>query len=66
MTSAYVLLPVLVTLGAGHLFDFKVIPTRQSATDGEGMCIELGYDGLAIVSSPEMYNYALQLTEPTR
>ncbi|KAK3788168.1 hypothetical protein RRG08_042862 [Elysia crispata] len=59
-------LPLMFALGKGTLFDFHVIPTRQSYQSGESLCRGLGYDGLAIISSPEMYRYALQLTKPLR
>ncbi|RUS69783.1 hypothetical protein EGW08_022458 [Elysia chlorotica] len=48
------------------LFDFHVIESRQSFLDGEQLCKDQGYDGLGVISSPEMYELALRLTEPHR
>ncbi|KAK3764488.1 hypothetical protein RRG08_055653 [Elysia crispata] len=59
-------LTLVFALGKGTLFDFHVIPTRQNFQNGESLCRGLGYDGLAIISSPEIYRYALQLTKPVR
>ncbi|KAK3788149.1 hypothetical protein RRG08_042843 [Elysia crispata] len=59
-------LTLVFALGKGTLFDFHVIPTRQRFQSGQSLCRGLDYDGLAIISSPEMYRYALQLTKPLR
>ncbi|GFS03669.1 hypothetical protein ElyMa_002892700 [Elysia marginata] len=61
------LLPLLFfSLGRGKLFNFHAIQTRHSFEDSELLCQGLGYDGLAVVSSPEMHVYALSLTETLR
>ena len=57
---------IWTALVAGELFDFHVIQTLQNYTDGETLCQALGYDGLAVVSSPEMYNHALRITKASR
>ncbi|KAK3788167.1 hypothetical protein RRG08_042861 [Elysia crispata] len=59
-------LTLVFALGKGTLFDFHVIPTRQRFQSGESLCQGLGYDGLAIISSPEMYRYTLKLTKLLR
>ncbi|KAK3788150.1 hypothetical protein RRG08_042844 [Elysia crispata] len=59
-------LTLVFALGKGTLFDFHVIPTRQRFQSGQSLCRGLDYDGLAVVSSPEMFRYALKLTKPLR
>ena len=66
MVSRYFYPSLMYTLGAGRLFDFSVTSTRGNVGHGESLFRALGYDGLAVISSPEMYNYALQLTAPIR
>ena len=64
--------PVLVSLlliltqGNGELFDFHVISRRQSFHAGEILCQNLGYDGLAVINSPEMFAYALRISRTVR
>ncbi|KAK3754225.1 hypothetical protein RRG08_030640 [Elysia crispata] len=50
-----VVLPIVLTAGA--LFDFQPIITGEiyNHTTSELMCQKQGYDGLAVISSPEAY-----------
>ncbi|GFS00031.1 hypothetical protein ElyMa_001061300 [Elysia marginata] len=45
------------------MFDFHLIEELQNSTTQEKSCKELGYDGLAILNTPETYRYALKLTD---
>ena len=65
-TLVLLCLTSVLAVGKGELIDFHAINKRQTATDGERDCQALGYDGLAVVSSPETYRYALRLTETLR
>ncbi|GFN73632.1 hypothetical protein PoB_000013800 [Plakobranchus ocellatus] len=47
-------------------FGFFLIETKQNAADGAEACRGLGYDGLAVVSTPETFVYALELTASIR
>ncbi|KAK3787221.1 hypothetical protein RRG08_048861 [Elysia crispata] len=57
---------MMLAIVTGKSFNFHVIETLQNATEGEQLCREMSYDGLAILSSPEMYNYALTITHTLR
>ena len=45
------------------LFNFHFVQTMQNLSESEGICQKFGYDGLAIVSSPEAYNYLLKISQ---
>ena len=47
---------------AGAMFDFHLTEVLDSRVDQETLCKSLGYDGLAILSSPEAFAYAIKLT----
>lgn len=42
----------------GVMFDFHLIEEYDNCTNQEIRCKELGYDGLAVLSTPEAYTYA--------
>ncbi|GFS09824.1 hypothetical protein ElyMa_006632100 [Elysia marginata] len=51
----------------GSTFNFRLLNTINSpAFAHENLCKEIGYDGLAILNSPEAFKYALELTAPNR
>ena len=45
------LVPVMIT---GKFLDLQAIPTLLNFNDGEFQCQSLGYEGLAVLSSPEL------------
>ena len=55
-----------ITVGRAVFFDFHPIASYKSFNVHELLCQNLGYDGLATVSSPEMYAYALKVTANLR
>ena len=57
---------MLLMQGNGELFDFHAISSRQDFHEGESMCQNLGYDGLAIINTPETFAYALTITVALR
>ncbi|RUS73262.1 hypothetical protein EGW08_018981 [Elysia chlorotica] len=57
---------LLLTPACGELFDFRAIPYLRNRSRGESLCQNLGYAGLAIISSPEMYVHALTITQSLR
>ncbi|RUS69315.1 hypothetical protein EGW08_022921 [Elysia chlorotica] len=57
---------LLVPLVKCQLFDFHFVHTLQNSTDSARICANLGYDGLAIVKSPEAYNHFLKISLPWR
>ena len=59
-------LALVLALVSGEVMDFLALTTSQTFAESEDRCRTLGYDGLAVVSSPEMYRYALRLTEILR
>ncbi|RUS80777.1 hypothetical protein EGW08_011447 [Elysia chlorotica] len=48
------------------MFDFLVTDRRHNYTDQEKKCQGLGYDGLAVVSTPEALEYANKISYYTR
>ena len=51
----------IVTFTAGAMFDFHLTETFQNYTGQERNCRDIGYDGLAVISTPEAFSYALKL-----
>ncbi|GFS02331.1 hypothetical protein ElyMa_002862100 [Elysia marginata] len=47
-------------------FDFLILDTRDNATNGNKICKTRGYDGLAVVNTPESFAYLLKITEEKR
>ncbi|KAK3751134.1 hypothetical protein RRG08_039139 [Elysia crispata] len=43
------------------MFDFHLTETFQNYTGQERNCRDIGYDGLAVISTPEAFSYALKL-----
>ncbi|KAK3764724.1 hypothetical protein RRG08_042034 [Elysia crispata] len=64
--SVLLLLPLVFAVESGYLCNFRTLSTRQNFENSETLCQDFGYDGLAVVSSPEMYSCALQLTRAVR
>ncbi|KAK3764721.1 hypothetical protein RRG08_042031 [Elysia crispata] len=64
--AIFVLVLLVFKQGKGELFDFHIISSRQSSSDGEMLCQSLGYDGLAIINAPEMFTYAIRITVALR
>ncbi|GFS03835.1 hypothetical protein ElyMa_006480800 [Elysia marginata] len=48
------------------MFDFLFIEERRNSTSQEEFCNDLGYDGLAVLSTPEAFGYAVKITEHAR
>ncbi|KAK3722108.1 hypothetical protein RRG08_004988 [Elysia crispata] len=57
---------LVLTSSAGLMFDIHLIETPRNSTKQERHCKDLGYDGLAVISTPETFLYALKLTEYSR
>ncbi|GFR70336.1 hypothetical protein ElyMa_000324900 [Elysia marginata] len=53
-------------VGSAELFNFYFTHTRKTSHVSETLCQSLSYDGLAVVSSPEMLRHALKLTQAYR
>ncbi|KAK3778039.1 hypothetical protein RRG08_009110 [Elysia crispata] len=53
---------MFVKVTDGAMFDFHVTDMLLNCTQQETLCRDIGYDGLAVISSPEAYKYALKLT----
>ncbi|GFS10825.1 hypothetical protein ElyMa_001332200 [Elysia marginata] len=52
---------------SGILFDIRLVDyLRRNRTIQEDHCQDLGYDGLAVLSTPEVWYYAMKLTEHVR
>ena len=70
LTLLGLLVALVVALGGrgigGYVFNIYVVETRQSFTASEELCRSLGYDGLAVLSTPEMFNVAFRHTEVMR
>ena len=47
---------ILFSVEAGELFDCHVIRNRQIFRESELQWKELGYDGMALVRSPKMFD----------
>ena len=47
-------------------FEVLVLYREDNATEGEKLCKSLGYDGLAVVNTPESYAYLLRITRDMR
>ena len=63
-TSEAMLLLSLVLMRSGaELADFLLIESLQTFLESEQLCQAQGYDGLAVLSTPETYGLALHLTE---
>ncbi|KAK3758752.1 hypothetical protein RRG08_013838 [Elysia crispata] len=63
----YVIFVTMVLMcTAGVMFDFHPMMQSRNFSTHERYCHDLGYDGLAIISTPEAYHYALKLTEYVR
>ncbi|KAK3751135.1 hypothetical protein RRG08_039140 [Elysia crispata] len=52
---------MVAKITSGAMFDFYVTETSQNFTEQEKNCRDIGYDGLAVISTPEAFVYALQL-----
>ena len=49
------------------IFDLHLINnTKNTPSVGLQLCKDLGYDGLAVLSTPEAYILALEITAPFR
>ncbi|GFR69393.1 hypothetical protein ElyMa_002049000 [Elysia marginata] len=63
----FALLLLRVYLASGvNMFEFHLLDTKHRPSVGTSLCKELGYDGLAVLSSPEAYKVALEMTAPKR
>ncbi|GFS03676.1 hypothetical protein ElyMa_002892900 [Elysia marginata] len=51
------------TFGNGELFDYYALNSSQTFHDGEILCQNLGYDGLAVIGSTEMFAHAYRFAE---
>ncbi|KAK3731267.1 hypothetical protein RRG08_025809 [Elysia crispata] len=49
---------------AVRMFNFRVLDSINKPSGGHQRCQEIGYDGLAILSSPEAYRHALTVIAP--
>ncbi|RUS80403.1 hypothetical protein EGW08_011839 [Elysia chlorotica] len=49
---------------AGGTFRFRVLDTIHVPSEGHVRCQETGFDGLAIISSPEAYKHAMAVIQP--
>ncbi|KAK3792509.1 hypothetical protein RRG08_016518 [Elysia crispata] len=47
-------------------FDFLILEKKTNATNGDKICKSRGYDGLAVVNTPESFAYLLRITEEKR
>ncbi|GFR78076.1 hypothetical protein ElyMa_003985600 [Elysia marginata] len=65
-TIVFFLLSAVLLPGTGQLFDYRLTTTTKTFQASENLCKSHGYDGLAVASSPEMYRYALRITEALR
>ncbi|GFS14391.1 hypothetical protein ElyMa_003161800 [Elysia marginata] len=50
----------------GKMFDFHLLEDYRNATTQEEICRRLGYDGFAVLSTPEAFKYALRLSSHYR
>ncbi|KAK3731264.1 hypothetical protein RRG08_025806 [Elysia crispata] len=68
MGSLLHLVSALVLTSAGawavRMFNFSVLDSINIPSEGHERCQEIGYDGLAILSSPEAYRHALTVIAP--
>ena len=56
-----IFMTMVAKITSGAMFDFYVTETSQNFTEQEKNCRDIGYDGLAVISTPEAFVYALQL-----
>ncbi|KAK3704109.1 hypothetical protein RRG08_017273 [Elysia crispata] len=61
--AAMLLLSLVLMRSGAELADFLLIESRQTFLESEQLCQAQGYDGLAVLSTPETYSLALRLTE---
>ncbi|KAK3766541.1 hypothetical protein RRG08_028659 [Elysia crispata] len=60
-------LAVITRSMAVGIFDLHLINnTKSKHTVGQQLCKDLGYDGLAVLSSPEAYRLGLEIRAPVR
>ena len=58
---------VITRSRAAGIFDLHLINnTKNTPSVGLQLCKDLSYDGLAVLSSPEAYKLALEITAPFR
>ncbi|GFR76252.1 replicase polyprotein 1a [Elysia marginata] len=58
--------PSCSAASAEKLFDLHLLKTLRKPASGDRECKRLGYGGLAVLSSPEAYKYAMEFTAPNR
>ncbi|GFN98747.1 hypothetical protein PoB_002525300 [Plakobranchus ocellatus] len=68
-------LPTVVTIlllmqlrpgSEAQMIDFYLILNKQSSLSGTQACKDRGYDGLAVLSTPEVYSHAVEFTKFVR
>ncbi|KAK3749605.1 hypothetical protein RRG08_014581 [Elysia crispata] len=65
--GAILILMVFESAAAGRvIFDFHLNTDLHNESTHHRLCKDLGYDGLAILSAPEAYAYALKITNHSR
>ncbi|GFN90313.1 hypothetical protein PoB_001681900 [Plakobranchus ocellatus] len=63
------LVAMLATRSLSHqlgMVSLALTTTQQTASKGNKLCQDLGYDGLGILSTPEAYAYALTISKHKR
>ena len=48
---------------SAETFNFLVLDSMNRAVEGDRVCKSLGYDGLAVVNTPESFAYLVRITE---
>ena len=54
---------ICITQLHGTMFELALVTTTQNSTCAEVQCRQLGYDGLAVLSSPEVFRHAFRMLE---
>ncbi|KAK3752251.1 hypothetical protein RRG08_064272 [Elysia crispata] len=65
-TTSLISTSMILSSVSAEMFDFHLVQEYHNSTTQEKICKDLGYDGLAIISTPEAYIYALKLTDYIR
>ena len=52
---------MVVKFTTGAMFDFHLVETVVNYVKHKSNCRDIGYDGLAVISTPEALVYALKL-----
>ncbi|KAK3760387.1 hypothetical protein RRG08_029417 [Elysia crispata] len=57
---------IVLNFTVGVMFHFHNIENIRNSTSHESFCKDMGYDGFAVISTPEAFVYAIKITHKNR